>query len=287
MTIDFAAEDNATLPEGPWPSGIDVAVIAVSGARGGDRRDRLDRSCWAAMQNYAALLSDCTALRALPIPVTCGRPRTIAARIAELPEQVAAVFVLGLNPMESSAVQAITAARGPVVVTELDVVTAALAAAAVTMLRTHGIAPRQGRVVVTGADNAPQLESVLRGAGAGNVTNFYQPDASELPIRRLMVYHHILIDLTGTVPAIAAPGRTVSVPADPFDLAAVALPGLVSALCGHHYSVLPLGALSAAARAIALITPADRTLPDPHHRQVAPAVAQHVSRILTARSAHP
>jgi malic enzyme len=73
-----------------------------------------------------------------------------------------------------------------------------------------------------------------------------------------------------------------------FDLATLALPGLLSALCGHDCSVLTVDALAAAARAIALITPADRTLPDPQHRLLVSAVARHVSRTLAARAAqHP
>lgn len=267
---------------------MDVAVVAVSEARG---HPRVGRSCWVAMEDYATLLSDRTALRAFSMPTTCREPTLIAEWVANLSPTVAAVFLLGSSPVESIAVQAITASKqGPLVIAEVDVLTVALAAAALTMLRRRGIPPGCGRVAVTGADSAPRLDQVLYGAGVGSVALFYQPDASMLPLQRLMTYHDILIDLTGTISPSAVQDRMLSVSAETFDYASLALPGLLSALCGHDCKVLTVDSLAASALALALCAPANRTLPDPNHRLLVPVVARYVSRAVTARSrarSHP
>lgn len=236
------------------------------------------------MEDYTALIGDRTALRALALPLTDGAVPEVVARVLDLPDTVAAVFVIGLGPAEATAVQAeTTSAGGPLVLTQLDVVSAALAAATATVLHARGVAPGRGRVVVAGADSAPRLEPVLRGSGTGSVTTFFHRDASTIPLRPLMTHHDVLIDLTGTVSPSTAPGRTISVPIDLFDMTSIALPGLLSALCGHGCSVLTADALAAAARAIALVTPAGRTLPDLNNRVLVSAVARHVSRTLDAR----
>lgn len=279
---ESADENGVRMPCARGAAGIDVEVVGVSEARG---RRRAGRSCWAAMEDYAMLVNERTALRACAMPTSCGAPALIAEWVTNLPSTVAAVFLIGLDPVESYAVQAITAAgEGPLVVAEVDVLTAALAAAAVTMLCRRGIPPGQGRVAVTGADSAPRLGQVLYGAGAGSVALFHQPDASVLPLHRLMTYHDILIDLTSTVPPSAAPDRILRVPVDLFDHAALALPGLLSALCGHGSAVLTLDSLAAAARAVSLCTPANSALPDLHHRLLVPTVARYVSRAITTQS---
>ncbi|QOW37794.1 hypothetical protein [Nocardia seriolae] len=66
------------------------------------------------------------------VPFTTGRPYAVAARIAKLRPNIAAVFLIGLNATESAAAQSITAATaGRLVISE----TGTLTAAAVTRLR--------------------------------------------------------------------------------------------------------------------------------------------------------
>lgn len=235
------------------------------------------------MEDYAALISGCTALRAAVFPLTDRGVAAVAAQVTALRERVAVVFVTGLRSAESMDVQAeVIAAEGPLVVTELDLVTAALAAATVATLHARRLRPGLGRVMVTGVDGAPHLGRVLSGLGVGTVTSFHQRTTSTFPLRQLMSHHDVLIDLTGTVSPLEAPCRILSLPTEPFDLAALALPGLLSALRGHECPVLTVDALTAAARAIALVTPGDRSLPDPHDQQLTSAVAQQVSRTLSA-----
>ncbi|WP_330181563.1 hypothetical protein OHB26_35150 [Nocardia sp. NBC_01503] len=233
------------------------------------------------MEDYTALISAHTALRVLAFPQTDRDIPAVATRVTALSARASAVFVTGLRPSESTALQeAVTVAAGPLVVTELDVTAAALAAAAVTTLHARRVRPALGRVMVIGADAVPRLGSVLGRVGVATVTSFDRREAHTIQLRRLMSFHDVLIDLIGTSSAQVAPGRTVNLPADLFDLTALVLPGLLSSLCGHDCRVLTVDALAAAARAIALITPAGRIRPDPHHRLLASAVAQHVSGTL-------
>lgn len=250
-----------------------------------DRTDRVRPSAWAAVENYTALLRERTALRAVPFTPTRAAPSMVVERIMEMPDALAAVFVAGLSVSDSTAVQnAAAEAGGPLIVTELDALTATLAAAAVTTLRRRRLGPQRGRIAVLGAQAAPKLEQVLLLSGAGRVTNWFEADASTVPIQRVMNYNDVLIDLTRTASHTDAPGRTVWIPNDPFDFATLSLPGLLSALCGHGATELSVEALAASARALALITPTGRSLPNPNQHMLVPVVAHHITRILPERS---
>ncbi|WP_330181558.1 hypothetical protein OHB26_35125 [Nocardia sp. NBC_01503] len=256
-----------------------AAVVGVWGSR----RNRTNSSCWTAMEDYAALLTRRTALHASAIPFTARRPYSIAERITKLPHHLNAVFLIGPNAAESAAVQSITAAQGGrLVISETDALTTAVAAAAATALRARRVPPRHGRLAVIGADRTPRLAAVLLECGAASVTAEPGNTFSGAAIRKLIVDHDITVDLTGQDSMWTVPTRVVEVPADPYHFAALALPGLLGALCGHGTTQVTISALAAAARALALITPVGRRLPDVHDQRLDPTVAQHVSKILDA-----
>lgn len=285
MTSDFVARGGVPMSGELSTLRIGVGVISVGSAHGRDRGTREGRSCWAAMEHYAALLRERTVLDAVTIPLICAEPATVVERVMELPETVAAVFVLGLAVSESINVQVgVAGAGGPLVVTELDMVTAATAAAAVTTLRRRRLGPRRGRVAVLGAEAAPRLEPVLLSSGAGSVANWFECDASQVPLSRVMSYNDVLIDLTGTASQAVAPGRTVRVPENMFEYASLPLPGLLSALCGYGATELTADALAASTRALALATPTGCTLPDPNNPLLLSTVARQVTRILPDHS---
>jgi hypothetical protein len=195
---------------------------------------------------------------------------------------VSAVFVVGLRPSDSAAVQRRVADHGgPLVITELDLVTVVLAAAATATLRHNGIMPRQGRIVVTDVERAPRLGQILLAASGGSVTSWRELDAAAYPLCRVMSRNDVLIDLTGNVAHSVAPGRILSLPSALFDYGALVLPGLLSAVCGHREPALTLDMLAACVRALGLLTPADHVLPDLSQRLLIPAVARHVARTLT------
>lgn len=277
-------DDRASGPsDGPGIAltGIAVAVLAMSATRSPSTGTMRTRTPWAAMEDYAALIREQTPMRALSLPVTTSDPHVLTARILGLPTGVSAVFVVGLGHRESAAVaREVTERGGPVVLTELDVLTAAVAAATITTLRRRGVPPRAGRVVITGASWAPLLAPVLIASGVGDLSSWHERDAEAFPLRRLMDHNDVLIDLTGCAPEGAAPGRTVAVPADGFPYGALVLPGLLAALCGHEVRTLTVEAVAACVRALALITPADQLLPSIDDRLLVSAIARHVSRAL-------
>ncbi|WP_016880564.1 MULTISPECIES: hypothetical protein [unclassified Rhodococcus (in: high G+C Gram-positive bacteria)] len=271
-------------PDGPGIAltGIAVAVLAVSATRSPSTTGSVrTRTPWAAMEDYAALIRQRTPMRALSVPVTTGDPDVLTERILGLPTGLSAVFVVGLRHRESAAVQReVTERGGPVVLTELDVLTAAVAAATITTLRRRSVPPRAGRVVITGASWAPLLAPVLIASGVGDLSSWHERDAEAFPLRRLMEHNDVLIDLAGCAPDGAAVGRTVVVPTDTFPYGALVLPGLLAALCGHEVRTVTVEAVAACVRALALITPADRMLPSADDRLLVSAIARHVSRAL-------
>ncbi|MDV6247815.1 hypothetical protein [Rhodococcus opacus] len=266
---------------GPVLTGISVAVVAVSTTGSRTAGSARTRPPWVAMEDYAALIRERTPMRALCLPVTTGDPHVLTERILGLPTAVAAVFVVGLGHRESASVQReVTERGGPVILTELDVLTAAVAAATITTLRRRSVPPRAGRVVITGASWAPLLAPVLIASRVGDLSSWHKRDAEAFPLRRLMEHNDVLVDLVGCAPDGAAPGRTVVVPADGFVYGALVLPGLLAALCGHQVRTLTVEVMAACVRALALITPADRMLPFADDRLLVSAVARHVSRAL-------
>jgi hypothetical protein len=267
MTTNSLAENHGAFGvTGPDVAGIDVGMIGVRALRSRDDAHKntfhnAKRLAWTVMEDYAALVRGRTPLRAGCLPLAAGAD-TVAARIAGLPSAVSAVFVVGMGPTESASVQLrVASLNGPVVISELDVVTAALGAAAISTLRCRGVAPRSGRIVLTGAEVLPRLGPLLLAAGGGTITGWNERDAHAHPLCGVMAHHDILIDLAGTAPDNCAPGRTLTLPRERFDYGALALPGLFSAMCRHNAARLTIDVLAACARALALIAPPDRILP--------------------------
>jgi len=276
MTTDSAAEVRSTVRPVQELCGVEVAVIGVATTR--------SRPCaaWTAMEDYADLICARTPIRTVRVALPRADARTVVSRITTLPWRVSAVFVVGLGPSKSATVQRRVADHGgPLVITELDVVTVALAAAATATLRCNGIVPRQGRIVVTDAERAPRLGPILLAASGASVTSWRERDATGYPLSRVMFRNDVLVDLAGTVAHRVAPGRILNLPSALFDYGALVLPGLLSAICGHTEPTLTLDMLASCVRALTLLTPADHVLPDLSQRLLIPAVARHVARTLT------
>lgn len=260
-------------------SGVEVGIVGVAAHPA--------RPCaaWTSMDAYAALISRTTPLHAVRRPLSCRHARTVADRIIGCASPVSAVFVVGLGSSDSASVQRrVTDHGGPMVITELDVVTVALAAAAMATLRRQGIAARRGRIVVINTESAPRLSQILLAASGTAVTSWRQRDAPVYPLWRVMSRNDVLIDLSGTASGNVAPGRTLTLPIARFDHAALVLPGLLSAVCGRNESTLTLDMLVGCVRALALLTAEGHVLPEIGQRLLIPAVTRHVARTLTEQS---
>jgi hypothetical protein len=257
-------------------SGVEVGVIGVAATR--------TQPCseWTAMDDYAGLISDHTPLRAVRLPLPHTDARSLVSRITNLPQPVSSVFVVGLGSSESATVERRVADHGgPLVITELDLITVALAAAAMGTLRDLGIGPRKGRIVVTNAECAPRLGPTILAAYGGAVTGWRERDAAAYPLCRVMFHNDVLIDLAGTTPRSVAPGRILTTPSSWFDYGKLVLPGLLSALCGWGETRLTLDTLACCARALALVTPLGDVLPSFDQRLLIPAITRQITRTLS------
>ena len=283
MTTKSSDPDNGSAV--PVFTGIDIGVIGIAGTRKRPSTHGSDRSSWSAMEDYADLIGDRTPLRALRLPLSRSDPHSVAARISALPSRVSAVFVVGLGRGDAATVKrAVVEHGGPLVITELDVVTAALAAAALTTLRSLGIAPGRGRVVIAGPESAPDLGPALVGSGVAMITNWHDRDAQGYSLQRLTDTNDVLVDLRGNTSDAKGSGRTLLYPAEPFVYGGLVLPGILSAVCGHGVGNLTVDMLAAAARAIALVNPAERVLPALNEPLLVQAVARHVATVLDEKA---
>ena len=281
VTNNLARSDAERTNEGGRGTGVDVGVIGVAAARTVDPPVP-PRSSWLAMEDYAALIDDRTPMRAVPLPLSRGGVDTVASAITGHPTRLSAILIVGLAASESAAVQRRVAdTAGPLVIAEIDVVSAALAAAVMTMLRSRGVKRERARVVMAGAESAPLLGPILIACGIGELTTWRRDDAEDYPLTRLMEHNDILIDPNAAAPMPLAPDRTVTIPHDPFDFGALVLPGLLGALCGHGVAALDIEHLAAAADAVALLTPSDQVLPELNEPLLVTAIARHVAQTLT------
>jgi hypothetical protein len=284
MTSNPAAEARGPARPVQVLSGMEVGVIGVAATR------TQPCAAWTAMDDYAELISDRTPIRAVRLPLPRSDAGTVVARIANLPWPVSAVFLVGLGPSAAATVQRRLADQGgPLVITELDLITVAMAAAAMGTLRRQGIVPRQGRIVVTDAEYAPRLGPTILAASGGSVTGWHERDAATYPLCRVMFRNDVLIDLAGTTPHSVAPGRILTLPSTLFDYGQLVLPGLLSALCGRGETRLTLDTLACCVRALALVTPSGKILPDLDQRLLIPAITRRVARTLDlpTPSKHP
>jgi hypothetical protein len=104
MTTNSNTANDAVFDEGCEVTDVDIGGVGVAAVRT-PPAPVPDRACWAAMENYAALITSRTPMRALPLPLTQNEPATVAARISQLPSRVAAVFLIGLDPSGAAHVQ--------------------------------------------------------------------------------------------------------------------------------------------------------------------------------------
>jgi hypothetical protein len=276
MTNNPSAEARTSARPVQLLSGMEVSVIGVASNR--------SQPCaeWTEMDDYAALISDRTPVRAVRLPLPHTDARTVMSRITNLPWPVSAVFVVGLASSESATVQRRVADHGgPLVITELDLITVALTAAAMGTLRDLGVGARKGRIVVTDAERAPRLGPTILAASGGSVTGWCERDATAYPLCRVMFHNDVLIDLAGTTPHNVAPGRILTLPSTGFDYGKLVLPGLLSALCGRGETRLTLDTLACCARALALVTPSGDVLPSLDQRLLIPAITRQVARSLS------
>lgn len=110
------------------------------------------------------------------------------------------------------------------------------------------------------------------------LTTCNQRDAEGCPPRTVMAHEDLSIDLAGSVPDTAAPGRTLRLPRERFDYGALVLPGLPTALGGRNGVRLTTDVLVVCARALAVISPPDQIVPALTEPSLVPTVNVEVDR---------
>jgi hypothetical protein len=284
VTGDVARSDAEWTDEGSSGlAGVDVGVIGVAAVRTNDP-PHPPRSSWLAMEDYVALIEDRTPMRAVPMPLSTGNLSTVVSAITGLRARLSAALVVGLSAAECAAVQRRVAdAGGPLVIAHIDAVTAALAAAVMTILRSRGVKRQRARVVLTDTESLPLLGPTLIACGISELTHWHHRDAQDYPLSRLMGHNDVLVDpkLAAFVPR--AWDRTVSIPHDPFEFGALVVPGLLAGLCGRGVAALDVEHLLAAAHVLALLTPPGQLLPELDEPLLVTTIARHISQTLADR----
>lgn len=232
-------------------------------------------------EDYVTLIRSRTPLRAGSLLLAESGANEAATRISVLPKRVAAVFISGMQPAEAACTQLKAASlNAPVVISESDLVTAVLAAAAITTLRRHSIRPPQGRIALKSPEVLPRLRPVLRSAGVATVTIVSGHEHGQPSPQQSTSHHDVLIDLAGTAPPSAISARTLAPPCEPFEHVALILPGLLTALCRHRTATLTIDILAACARAVSATAPPSQLLPALTAPLLVPTVTRQVVRAL-------
>jgi hypothetical protein len=284
VTNDAARSGGEWTDEGSEGfTGVEVGVIGVAAISTVDPPRPL-RSSWLTMQDYVELIEDRTPMRAVPLPLPMVDVPTVASAITGLRARLSAAFILGLGAAESAALQrGIAAAGGPLVIAEIDAVTATLAAAVMTILRSRGVPRQRARVVIAGTESVPLLGPTLIACGIGELTIWRRDDAPDYPLSRLMQHNDILVDPNAAVSVPDTGNLTLTIPDDPFEFGGLVVPGLLAALCGRGVAALDVEHLVAAAHVVALLTPSGQLLPELDEPLLVTTIARHLSQTLADR----
>jgi len=237
------------------------------------------------MEDYARCLQERTSLRVSRLPlIDCTEP-AVVDRICSLGNDIGIVLVVGMSPQNCAALVRRVADRGgPVVVTEIDLTTIALAASVMTALARQGVIGRRGRVVIAHPERAPSLGPLLAECGVGSITSWNQHDAQDFSLQRLISHNDLLVDLSSLALADGESERTVGIGSDPVVDASLALPGLLESLSRHAKHRFGVPIMASSVQALVLLTPAGRLLPDSAESLLTAAVSRYVDRALDSHT---
>lgn len=227
------------------------------------------------LDRYVRLINDGTLLHAVALELA-GTPPAVATQLSGQLSSLSAAFVIGLDAPDAAEVSdQVAEAGGPLIVSFTDAVTTVHAAAVLAALEPLVVVHR-ARVALADASACPLLGPILVGSGVAELTFWHTRDASAYPYRRLCAEHDVVINPDPSASLLEFGDFKLRLP-DPVDLAALVVPGLFGALCGHGIAVSGVEHLVAAAQGIAAVTPMWETLPGAD-KPLLPirAIARHV-----------
>lgn len=236
-----------------------VAVVSDGSGYIGGRAVRPLRT---ALADDAAVIEGVGGVRAVPIVVPMGEADQLAARLQELSDDVAAVFLTRTETRRARAAQRrLEEVGGRSVLTEEAVSAIALTAAGLTYLQRIGRGPGGARVLIAGADGMPILAPMLMGSGIHEVSLWNPTDEYWFPLHRAARDADVVIDLRRDtrLDALAEDrpeGSVLAVAGS--DAATAVAPGMLRALAQYPPGVIELGVeqYCGCAYAMAAATPA-------------------------------
>lgn len=255
-----------------------VAVVGVAYSARRLPRESVSGGVWNAMEDYVRCLQEGTTLRVSRLPlIDCTEP-AVVDRICSIGTDVGVVLLVGMSPPRCEALVRRVAERGgPIVVTETDLTTIALAASVLSALAHQGVAGHGGRVVISHPERAPLLGPVLIQCGVSSVTSWSRHDAQDFSLRRVIANNDVLVDLSSDFVGGEAE-RTVGIGsiAD----ASLALPGLFESLSRHAALRFDVPTIASCAQALVLLTPTEKLLPGSCETLLTTAVARYADKAL-------
>ena len=242
-----------------------TASVAVVSDGSGHTGRRAVRPLRTALADDAAVIEGVGGVRAVPIVVPMGEADQLAARLQELPDDVAAVFLTRTEARRARAAQRrLEEVGGRSVLTEEAVSAIALTAAGLTYLQRIGRGPGAARVLIAGADGMPILAPMLMGSGIHEVSLWNPTDEYWFPLHRAARDADVVIDLRRDtrldVLAEDRPEGSVLAVAGSDGAASAVAPGMLRALAQYPPGVIELGVeqYCGCACAVAAATPPAR-----------------------------
>lgn len=178
----------------------------------------------------------------------------LAAALRSLPDEVAVVYLTGVESAKARAAQRELALALPVV-TEEEAAAIVLTAAVLIRSRRLQVAPFDAKVVVAGSDAMPLLVPLLVASGVGDVVAWRRDDAAGFPLREVARNATVVVDAVGEFEgsALAPPERSALL---------LPLPGLFAALRRGLAGSDPVDVHRACAHALTTLAPVDQPLPE-------------------------
>jgi hypothetical protein len=193
----------------PSTSGDALRIAVVSDGSGYRPRSRGAQPFDAVLDEDAALVAELGQVRTTPLAVEVGSGAELAARVQQLPDDVAAAFLTRVDPETARAAQLeLELAGGRQALTDEDTAAIALVASSLAYLRRIDRNPATARVLVAGAVGMPVLTPLLMACGIFEVSLWNESDEQWFPRRRAARDADVVIDLLhGTTLAALGPDR--------------------------------------------------------------------------------
>lgn len=239
----------------------------------------------------AALLGELSGLDTVAVPVADEGEACLAAALAALPLDTAAIYLADTDPRRRQLMATDLANTGALIVTSDQMTAIALTAALLTHLGRIGVRPRVSRAVIVEPEIVPTLYPLLVTAGVGDVTWRNRANAQELEPHRFIRFTDAVIDPRQGNPApfweATDPGHPLLITANDPAHPMLALPGLLrAAVRSRRTARFDSGTYYACVRALIACTPPGELLPSLHDPDLTQSVTGLAVRALASRGGH-